>query len=802
MSDKNFGISTAYQSVSSSENEMSDTASQRPKIELGDHPQVKDHRSWWATLFWQTFALLWLVPVITLLYLNFTEYIIGASAWCPGGKCYLNVFNLDTGIPQARMKSFDKEDHNLLGGLQFVAKGLEVWFGIIAAALVYLITMRFAGKKEGLPVGYLTRPTEFADVVALMDPLLWTTGPTPFGVNKHAGEKRLGRRVWTLIFLSVFLCILINLMGPATAVLVIPSLQWIETGNIGDRQFSDLNAGSPPLITNEGWLWWASPSCDETDFNTQNYTCLQFPFGDALDTWTQSALGMGGASTGFSLQSGLTLRVNMTDRTKSKNSVQQVLAYNEGEAVYSDVVWWTPSRQIISNLSIDQTAVGYLSFGFTEEEITTALVSNSYYPDPIETYTEYNKSLELQIRRNGPVTGALMNKWVDWNDYNHYSIDVDADRQIRCYIWYNLFNAQLTEGVSDTTANYTKCIRTGSGWSDVNKKTHFSVPGAFDTVSKTQGPDVNVDIYSSDRAVFLPNGTLPSWLPSQCLARNGAINKTTCDWNRLFTTDISPEIANRTQFINTIEFNMDNGNFSTTMAADFVAYMGWTNYTLDPFPFSNPLGIVETEQLPENGTAFAVDPAWLLAGWSVGPGGTLQSNRTTTNLLLDVMSRILVSTGEWDGVLLGLNYGDYKIDFVSFLPIMHTLSLIDHSTVPVPQGTRTTDVVRPVLTRNGRMYVWAYGLGSRTSYLGVAVAIAGVLIVVWQFVLGFVDRRRYRSPTQLVVAALEHSPRGEFDGKQHDELAMARVRFHIKDDSGHTGKYSFYEPEAIDHQRI
>ena len=128
--------------------------------------------------------------------------------------------------------------------------------------------------------------------------------------------------------------------------------------------------------------------------------------------------------------------------------------------------------------------------------------------------------------------------------------------------------------------------------------------------------------------------------------------------------------------------------------------------------------------------------------------------------------------------------------------------MIDHSTVFVPQGAKSTNPERPILTRNGRMYVWAYGLGSRTSYLGTVVALAGALIVVWQFVLGFVDRRRYRSPTQLVVAALEHSPRGEFEGKQHDEKEMARVRFHIKDDSGHTGKYSFYEPQPTDHQPI
>lgn len=793
MAENKFGADTAYHSVSSADNDTSDDyVNRRPKIELGSHPQIKEKRAWWATMLWQTFALLWLVPIIALLYLNFTNFIIGASAWCPDGKCYLNVFNSDASVPQRRMKNFDKEDHNLLGGLQFVAKGLEVWFGIIAAALMYLITMIFAGKREGLPVGYLTRPMEFADVIALLDPLLWVTGPSPFGVNKPATEKKLGRRVWMLIGLSVFLCILINLMGPATAVLVIPALQWIETANVGTRQFSHLNSAQPPIISSqEGWFWWATPYCTENDFETFNYSCTQYPMGNSLDTWISSSESLFDGATGFASQSALTFRSNLTYQSLSENSLDQIRKANKGGALYSDVVWWAPSRQIISNLSVDSSAIAGISAGQSEERVAKGLENYYYYPDPISTYTEYNKSLQLQIRRNGPVMGTTMNKYVDYNGNWHYKIDVDANRQIRCYIAYNLWNAPMTEGIQ--AGNYTKCVRTGSGWSNENYKASFSVPGAFSTASKRQQPGVSVDIYSSDRAVFFPNGTLPSWLPSACLSRAGLVNRTNCDWERLFTTDPAPGMANRTQHVNTLEFTMKTGNFSTMMAVDFVAYLAFTEYTLDPFPFSNPLQFVETENLPDTGTAVAVNPAWLLAGWSVGLNGTMLSNRTTTNLLLDVMTRLSENPDE--GVVLGLAQGDWKIDQISFVPVMHSLSLIDHATNFVPQGTRTEDASLPVLVRNARMYVWAYGLGSRTSYLGAAVAIAGALVVVWQFFLGLYDRRRYRSPTQLVVAALEHSPKGEFDGKQHDEKAMARVRFHINDDSGHAGKFSFYEAD-------
>lgn len=703
-------VDTAYHSISSADNDMSDDLSTRPKIELGSHPQMKEHRSWWATVLWELFALLWLAPVLLLLYWNFSNYIIGASAWCPDGKCYLDAFNYNSAVPQYRMKSFDKEDHDLLGGLQFVAKGLEIWFGIIAAALIYLITMGYAGKKEGLPVGYITRPMEFADVIALLDPLLWTTGPTPFGV-KHAGEKRVGRRVWTLIALSVFLCVLINLMGPATAVLVIPTLQWITTPSIGSRQFSDLNAGAPPVISNEGWLWWASYDCDVAAFQSQSYNCMQEPFGTALDSWISSALALSGGY-GYTLQDNMVFTTNKTYKSNVDNSLEQL---RSDKAIYSDVVWWAPSRQIISNISIDYIAISNIGKGLEPETVQKIMENkkHNYFPDPIDTYVEYNKSLELQIRRNGPVIGALMNKYVDYNDRYHWTVNVDAGRQVRCYYGYNLYYAQFAEGIEDASQRYTKCIRTGTGWNPANKKTYFDIPGSYNETRKRQGPGVTVDIYSSDRAVFLPNDTLPSWFPKACLnveRLNGTAN---CDWNRFFDPSTSPpDLANRTEHVNTIEYKMTSGNTSVVMAADFTAYRAFTTYTFDPFPFSNPFALVQTDNLPYSGDPFAIDPAWIRAGYAINEGESLGANRTSATLTVDVMTRLLANPAE--GVVLGLIDNDYKVDIVSFNPIMNTLTMIDHSTTAVPQGFESKDVNKPVLTRNARMYVWAYGFGSRT----------------------------------------------------------------------------------------
>ena len=93
----------------------------------------------------QLFGLTWLVPIIALLVLNYTDHIIGASVGCALKKdCNHDSF-AENAIQQAA--KMDKKDHNILGTLQFVAKALEIWFMIIATCLVYDLTMLLAIKE-------------------------------------------------------------------------------------------------------------------------------------------------------------------------------------------------------------------------------------------------------------------------------------------------------------------------------------------------------------------------------------------------------------------------------------------------------------------------------------------------------------------------------------------------------------------------------------------------------------------------------------------------------------------------------
>ena len=94
-------------------------------------------------LFSQLLSLLWLGPIITLLVLNFRNHVIGASIWCPFGRCFSDAFGDDAIATAVRL---DRWDHDLLASLQFVAQAFEVWFLMIATALLYDVGMIFARR--------------------------------------------------------------------------------------------------------------------------------------------------------------------------------------------------------------------------------------------------------------------------------------------------------------------------------------------------------------------------------------------------------------------------------------------------------------------------------------------------------------------------------------------------------------------------------------------------------------------------------------------------------------------------------
>jgi hypothetical protein len=159
-----------------------------------------------------------------------------------------------------------------------------------------------------------------------------------------------------LIILSLFLCILINLMGPATAVLVIPALQWIEMPKVDSRIFQQMSGAEPPQAGDSNWLWrtlaTTSP-CTEAELSAQNYTCSQTPLGDSLDSWLSSSIaanGLAGGLGGYAIAGEVSFDVNQTSKAKTDNSLNLVMDAIANQTILHNQIYWIPSRQTLAKM--------------------------------------------------------------------------------------------------------------------------------------------------------------------------------------------------------------------------------------------------------------------------------------------------------------------------------------------------------------------------------------------------------------------------------------------------------------------
>ena len=248
---------------------------------------MKPHRLSLRHLLLPLISLLWLVPTATLLALNYTNHVIGPSAWCPLGHCSADPF---TDNAKQKAKQLDKADHNTLGALLLMAKVLEARFMLIATSIVYDISMTLATKGNGLPVGCFLTHLQFGDIRSLFNPLLWTSS-IPGSNTHHLKQPKRIKRFKFCIFaiLAVFLTVLTNPMGPATAVLILPTLQWFDIRHILEQRFFEqTGAARPPGLSGPLDI----PSYDADELSARNYSCTSFIYRPTLESWATSAVVM------------------------------------------------------------------------------------------------------------------------------------------------------------------------------------------------------------------------------------------------------------------------------------------------------------------------------------------------------------------------------------------------------------------------------------------------------------------------------------------------------------------------------
>lgn len=291
------------------------------------------------------------------------------------------MFNSLPSVPEMLLAEHDHENHNLLGALQLVAKALEIWFILICSWLVYLITMFLAGRKAGLPIAYINRPSDFSEMPSLLDPLLWRTLPKPFGPRKSR------KRIWSFVLFTCALGLLCNLMGPATAVLVIPALQWITTEKVQPFTFVSYDGAQAPGPYS--YAQYSTQDCTADQFRAMNYSCTANPWATAMDSWVQSYMSSQGQMNGIAQQDMVSFGFNYTMIVK--------------DDTITDLTFWAPSRTMMRYLSIDYDILSNMSLGLGIDEM------DPNFANQFDSYIPLNNTVQLAVQREGPVFGVQAN---------------------------------------------------------------------------------------------------------------------------------------------------------------------------------------------------------------------------------------------------------------------------------------------------------------------------------------------------------------------------------------------------------
>ncbi|TGO77619.1 hypothetical protein BELL_0098g00090 [Botrytis elliptica] len=113
------------------------------------------------------------------------------------------------------MGNADAEVNTRLNGLQFMAKVHEILIGISLSTII-LSFLQHEALRQGIPLGGFLIAFRITDLGSLLSPELWAAGA--FG--NHFKRRLL------FVVMSLFAMILAAVSGPASAILMLPSLDW------------------------------------------------------------------------------------------------------------------------------------------------------------------------------------------------------------------------------------------------------------------------------------------------------------------------------------------------------------------------------------------------------------------------------------------------------------------------------------------------------------------------------------------------------------------------------------------------
>ena len=236
------------------------------------------HEATWTSRLGFTFSVLfglgWLAPIIFLLVWNFQGHEIGAEVGCPPWGCPLNSY-IAPYTYQLLYDQYDSRSKDALGALQLVAKALELYFTFVAGSLIWMVMRLMLRGPSGLPTGHLMRHVEFTDPLTMLQRAFW--GPFVSRQPKELNRTNKKTGVFLFTLLALVVAGVTNLMSPATAVLVLPSLRWKDGFQIPKERFGGFLNDTTVRIFN----------CSDSDIRAQNLSCTAGKYGQSLDALAQ-----------------------------------------------------------------------------------------------------------------------------------------------------------------------------------------------------------------------------------------------------------------------------------------------------------------------------------------------------------------------------------------------------------------------------------------------------------------------------------------------------------------------------------
>lgn len=213
----------------------STTTQQHLELDLAHHERAGTA---WVRVLLLAASLAWLAPVLALLVLNGCSHTVGPSFGCVFQPCVDNYTAISYRSERPELDRLKLVDRNVMGAMQLVSKALEIWFIFIACSLVYSLSTRIAAAG-GLPLQFLFLYDKAADPTAFFSKSLWAAPAST------ATSKRSKAVLYLFLALVFCLCILCNLIGPATAILLLPTYGRAEIANLRPRQFVKFNLDQP-----------------------------------------------------------------------------------------------------------------------------------------------------------------------------------------------------------------------------------------------------------------------------------------------------------------------------------------------------------------------------------------------------------------------------------------------------------------------------------------------------------------------------------------------------------------------------